>query len=229
MTEIWIAFVAGLVTSGHCIGMCGGIVTALAVAGGEKSAAERLLFATAYHGGRILTYTLLGAALGLAAQMALLTPFKPHLRWIFLTANLVVIATGLATALNLQRFNLFSLDGSGSTLFSRPLRWAVGGNNPLIGLPLGMVLGLLPCGPLYAVLATAASSGSAFSGGSIMLAFGLGTTPALLAVGGGAVWLRSFGGMALIRIMGAAVAMLGMAGLWRVLARMGYLPLPPFI
>jgi sulfite exporter TauE/SafE len=209
--------------------MCGGIVTALAVAGGEKSAAERLFFAAAYHSGRVLTYVLLGVVLGLAAQMALLTPFKPHLRWIFLTANLVVIATGLATALNLQRFNLFSLDGSGSTLFSRPLRWAVGGHNPLIGLPLGMVLGLLPCGPLYAVLATAASSGSAFSGGSIMLAFGLGTTPALLAVGGGAAWLRSFGGMALIRIMGTAVALLGMAGLWRVLGKMGYLPPPPFI
>lgn len=229
MTEIWLAFVAGLVTSGHCIGMCGGIVAALAVAGEGKSAAERLVFSSAYHAGRVLTYTLLGGGLGLAAQMALLTPFKPHLRWIFLTANLVVIATGLATALNLRRFNLFSLDGSGAGLFQRPLRWAVAGRTPLAGLPLGLVLGLLPCGPLYAVLATAAASGGALSGASIMLAFGLGTVPALLAVGGGAVWLRSWGGVTLVRGMGAVVALLGMAGLWRVLSKMGYLPSPPFM
>lgn len=229
MTEVWLAFVAGLVTSGHCIGMCGGIVAALAVAGEGQSAGQRLLFSSAYHAGRVLTYTLLGAGLGFAAQMALLTPFKPYLRWIFLTANLVVIATGLATVLNLQRFNLFSLDGSASGLFHRPLRWAVGGRHPLAGLPLGLVLGLLPCGPLYAVLATAAASGGALTGGSMMLAFGFGTVPALLAVGGGAVWLRSWGGVLLVRVMGGVVALLGVAGLWRVLSKMGYLPAPPFM
>lgn len=228
MTEIWLAFVAGLVTSGHCIGMCGGIVTALAVAGSDKSPAQRLLFAVAYHTGRVATYTLLGGLLGFAAQMALLTPFKPHLRWIFLTANLVVIATGLATACNLQRLNLFSLDGSGGSWFGKPLRWAAS-SHFLAGLPLGLVLGLLPCGPLYAVLATAAASGSAALGGAMMLAFGIGTTPALLAVGGGAAWLRSLGGMVLVRLMGGVVALLGVAGLWRVLSKMGYLPPPPFM
>lgn len=228
MTEIWLAFMAGLVTSGHCIGMCGGIVTALAVAGEGKSASGRLLFALSYHAGRVVTYTVLGTMLGFAAQMALLTPFKPYLRWIFLFANLMVIVTGLATALNLQRLNLFSLDGSGSSWFNRPVRWAVNGH-ALSGLPLGLILGLLPCGPLYAVLATAAVSGNAALGGAMMLFFGIGTTPALLAIGGGAAWLRSMGGMLLVRLMGALVALLGVAGLWRVLFKMGYLPPPPFM
>lgn len=226
--EIWLAFTAGLATSLHCIGMCGGIVTAIALAGDGKGAAERVVFSLSYHLGRVLTYSLLGAFLGLAAEMAMLTPFKSHLRWIFLAANVAVIITGLATAIGVRQFNLFSLDGDGGSFFRRPLLWITKGGSPFAGFPIGLIMGLLPCGLLYGVLAIAATTGSWIMGGSVMLAFGLGTVPLLLLLGGGVGWLRSSVGELFVKIMGGSVALLGLAGLWRVLSKMGYMPAPPF-
>jgi uncharacterized protein len=223
VTELGLAFMAGLAGSGHCLGMCGGIVAALAVASTDASASQRFRLNLAYHIGRIITYTLLGLLAGAASQMALITILKPHLYWLFAAANIMVIAIGLATAFGLRGLSLSLLDGTGWGFMSHVLRRASAQASPLGFLGAGLVMGLIPCGMVYGVLITAATRGSWLHGGGQMLAFGLGTIPALLAYGQVATALSAAAGSVFVRIMGVAVALLGVGGLLKTLNMMGLL------
>lgn len=222
MTELGLAFMAGLAGSGHCLGMCGGIVSALAVAGASASAGRRFRLNLAYHIGRISTYTLLGLLAGAVSQMALITFLKPQLYWLFAFANLTVIVFGLATAFGLRGLSLSLLDGSGWVFMSRMLRRASVQASSTAFLGAGLVMGLIPCGMVYGVLITATTEGSWLQGGGRMLAFGLGTIPALLAYGQVATALSAAAGSFFLRLMGCAVALLGAAGLVKALNVMGF-------
>jgi sulfite exporter TauE/SafE len=221
VTEFGLAFMAGLAGSGHCLGMCGGIVAALAVAGSNASAAQRFRLNLAYHIGRIMTYTLLGLLAGAASQLALFTLLKPHLYRLFAAADIMVIMFGLATACGLRGLSLALLDGSGWGFMSRMLRRASLQAAPAAFLGAGLVMGLIPCGMVYGVLITAATRGSWLQGGGQMLAFGLGTIPALMAYGQVATALSATAGSLLLRLMGVAVALLGAIGLMKILMQMG--------
>ena len=213
---------AGLAGSGHCLGMCGGIVAALAVASPDASTGQRFRLNLAYHIGRILTYTMLGLLAGAASQMVLITTLKPYFSWLFIFANIMVILIGMTTALGLRRLSLSVLDGNGWGFMSRALRTASIQASPVAFLMAGVVMGLIPCGMVYGVLITAATGGSWQSGAGMMLAFGLGTIPALLAYGQVATALSAAAGTIFIRIMGAVVALLGVAGLVKNLGMIGF-------
>ncbi len=228
MTEIWLAFLAGLAGSPHCVGMCGGIVTALALAGRDRSVSSGRLFQLGYNLGRITTYTAMGFAAGLLGSSFSLLAVRGVSLWFFAAANLFVFIIGIGSALNLSFVSIFALDGSGAHVFARPLRWALAGSNVLRAYPLGVVLGFLPCGLVYASLAIAAGTGSSLAGAAIMAALGLGTLPLLFAVGTTAVSLSSRLRGIFFRVTGIMVALMGGAGLWRVLGKMGYLPSFPF-
>lgn len=215
---------AGLAGSGHCLGMCGGILAALAVASPGTSAGQRFRLNLAYHVGRITTYTLLGLLAGAVSQAALFTTLKPHLYWMFAAANLMVIAIGLATAFGLQRLSLAALDGVGWGFMSRVLGRASSQATTGAFLAAGLVMGLLPCGLVYGVLIASATVGSWLQGGGMMLAFGMGTLPALLAFGQVATALGVIATTVFLRVMGVAVAMLGVVGLLKTLITMGVLP-----
>ncbi len=218
------AFSAGMAGSVHCLGMCGGIVTALALSSREVGVSRRFTFNLCYHLGRVTTYTLLGLLVGFASQAGMVTELKPHLRWLFLAANLLVLFIGLCTAFGLRSLGISTLDGS-ALGFIRSLLPRIAANaSVLAAVPAGLLMGLLPCGLLYGVLISAATSGSPLSGGSMMLSFGLGTLPALLIYGQMASALSALGGAIFQRFMGAAVALLGAAGVWKALAALGYLP-----
>ena len=214
---------AGLAGSGHCLGMCGGIVAALAVAGPDASAGRRFRMNLSYHLGRIMTYTLLGLLAGAASQMILFTILKPYLYWGFAAANVMVIIIGVATTLGLRRLSLSLLDGVGWGFMSRGLRRASDQASPAAFLGTGLVMGLIPCGMVYAVLITAATRGSWLHGAALMLAFGLGTIPALVAYGQVATALSAAAGSIFMRVMGLAVALLGGVGLVKALNMMGLL------
>ena len=169
-------FFTGLLGAGHCLGMCGGIVGALSLAGGE----HRGLRLALYNLGRLCSYSLLGAvagALGYAFE-------KIAGPWLRVVAGVLLILMGLYLA-DWWRA-LVWLERAGSRLWRHiaPL-----GNRLLPleshwqALPLGMVWGFLPCGLVYTALAFAASQGSSASGTAVMLAFGLGTLPALIVSG----------------------------------------------
>lgn len=214
---------AGLAGSGHCLAMCGGIVAALAVATPAASAGRRFRLNLAYHIGRIITYTLLGLLAGALSQMALFTSFKPFLYVGFAVVNIVVITFGVATVLGVRRLDLSILDGRGWGWMSSVLRRASTEASPVAFLSAGGCMGLIPCGMVYAVLVSAATRGSWLRGGGLMLAFGLGTIPALVAYGQLATALSAMAGLLFGRIMGTAVALLGVVGLVNALHMMGLL------
>jgi sulfite exporter TauE/SafE len=91
-------------------------------------------------------------------------------------------------------------------------------------LAAGLAMGLLPCGLVYGVLIAAATGGSWWQGGGMMLAFGLGTLPALLAFGQVATALDAIATTVFLRVMGLVVALLGAAGLLKALITMGVVP-----
>lgn len=224
MAEIWLAFLAGLAGSTHCIGMCGGIVAALAVAGEHNAPRDRHLLQLCYNLGRVTTYTALGAAAGLLGESLDLFRFTGVTQWVFAGANLFVMLAGIGTLLRSTRFSLSLLDRCCGTRFSGVLAWVARGRSPLRAYPLGLVLGLMPCGLVYAPLVTAAGTGSPLRGSLMMLALGLGTTPLLLGTGSISALLSSRLRGNLFRVVGLLVALMGAAGLWRVLAKTGYAP-----
>jgi uncharacterized protein len=176
-------FLVGLLGSTHCLGMCGGIVSALTVRlPGDR---PRRMLQLAYHAGRLATYTAAGAlAAGLGSAALLLDGLLPVQIVLYVAAQLMLVALGLYL-LGISRY-LNAFERAGRALWRRiqpaTSRLRPAGSSPR-ALVYGMLWGLLPCGLVYSVLAVALLSGSAASGALIMLAFGLGTLPALLAAG----------------------------------------------
>ncbi len=221
MTELWLAFMAGLAGSGHCLGMCGGIVAALSVSNPQIAPARKFRLNLAYHFGRIFTYALLGFLAGAASQMALLSVLKPYFAWLSIAAHIFVIAIGLATLGNIRRFSLAALDGGGWGFMHRKLGRASRQASSSAFFAAGLVMGLLPCGLVYGVLLSSAASGSWGKGGAMMLAFGAGTLPALLAYSQVTGSISALANVLFLRVMGAMVALLGVVGLVKALRLMG--------
>ena len=228
MAEIWLAFMAGLAGSTHCIGMCGGIVAALAVAGEHTTPRDRHLLQLFYNLGRVTTYCLLGVVAGLLGESLDRFRMTNVTRWVFAGANLFVLLAGIGTFLRVSGFSLSTLDRCCGSRFSGVLAWVVRGRSTLRAYPLGLVLGFMPCGLVYAPLVAAAGTGSPLRGGMMMLALGIGTVPLLLCTGSVSALLSSRLRGSLFRAVGLFVALIGAAGLWRVLAKMGYAPPFPF-
>lgn len=191
------AFLVGLLGSTHCLGMCGGIVSALTF--GLKDDIRRspwslFPYLLTYNAGRITSYVVAGSLLGaLGAQVISLAP-SAH---IGLIVRLVTGGFMIALGLYLSGWwpGLQHLEKWGGVLWRRiePLgRRLLPVNHPLKALAFGLVWGWLPCGMVYALLAWALTSGSATQGASLMLAFGLGTLPMLFAIGATAEWLKNF-------------------------------------
>jgi uncharacterized protein len=216
--EIWFAFLAGMAGSFHCIGMCGGVVAALSMAGGNGLLRHRLRSQLCYNLGRITTYTLLGSLAGLLGSSLDLLAVKSLSKFFLVGANLFVIAIGLSSALGCSSFNLSSLESANARFLAAPLRRAVAGNSPFAPLYLGLALGFLPCGLVYAPLIAAAGSGDFLIGAATMAALGLGTVPALLAFGAASSACSARLRSSMLRLAGVAVALMGAAGLWRALS-----------
>lgn len=177
-------FLIGLLGGTHCVGMCGGIVSALTVQIPGQVGRQWPIH-LAYNLGRIATYTGLGALLGAIGSVGLLfDDFLPVQMALYLMANLMLVALGLYLT-GFTRL-LAPLERMGQTLWRRvqPLTRRF---LPVRGLrqaiPLGLLWGLLPCGLVYSVLTTALITGSAAGGAGLMLAFGLGTLPNLMLAG----------------------------------------------
>lgn len=219
MIEIWLAFVAGITGSFHCIGMCGGFAAALSMTGTASSLRCRVLAQLTYTLGRISTYTLLGAGVAWAGSSLDLMAVKSFSDWIFIAANVFVISVGLCSALGAHRLGLSLLEGTGGRLLSRPIAFMLRHRSPLRGYPMGLILGLLPCGLVYAPLVVAAGSGSPLLGGGLMAALGMGTVPVMLLFGTASSAISGTVRTAMFRGAGLAVALMGAAGLWRVLTK----------
>jgi sulfite exporter TauE/SafE len=181
MTGMLLAsFMVGFLGSMHCIGMCGGLVTTL-------SMARQTVWWTglsAYQAGRISTYVLLGLLTGLAGTIL------TKMAWIDLAQNVLAVLAGVMMVAFgvhlagwmadpfqkiLTRFSLL-------TGLSKWIQTASTSKQPVSWYMVGLFNGLLPCGLVYAALAMALASGEVPQAGLTMLAFGLGTVPAMMFV-----------------------------------------------
>jgi hypothetical protein len=188
-TIYFVIFTSGLAVGfGHCIGMCGPIVASFSLnLKGRSVLVPHLL----YNGGRITTYGLLGGVMGATGSFTLVTARIASLQKIVLVfAGIIIIVMGLAMAGWLPLGSIFGDYYNPDGLLSRGFRRLSGTKSTATYYPLGMLLGLLPCGPVYTALIAAARAGmeaqSALKGSLIgfglMLSFGLGTVPALFLV-----------------------------------------------
>jgi len=187
LAEFWLMFVLGLVSSIHCVQMCGPIVLSysLPLAGGGASHRELALAHLWYNLGRVTTYSALGAlagaaggAIGLAGRLAGIAHGGRIL------AGAAMIAAGVYLSGIVRRSGLIRIDspGIGARLARLGKRFMLS-VRPTSKFRLGLVLGFLPCGLVYAALLKAVDAGSAPGGAFTMLAFGLGTSLALGATG----------------------------------------------
>lgn len=181
-------FVAGLLGSAHCAGMCGSF--ACLASGGDGSSGPRAMRSSAgYNLGRLFSYAMLGAIAGAAgAGLDRAGSVAGLARPATIVAGILLILWGLASLLNALgvRVPMLDIPPALATRIARGVR-AVQDRPPLVrALAVGALSAALPCGWLYAFVATSATAGSAAAGAMVMAAFWAGTVPMMVAVGLGA-------------------------------------------
>lgn len=212
-TRYLAAFMVALLGGVHCVGMCGGIVGAVTWGLSEPARARfqtMLPYLLAYNLGRIASYTLAGAlAGGVGAWAAHLASIRHGQQVLQLVAGLFMVLLGLYLGGWWQ--GLTRLERAGALWWRRIEPW---GRRWLpirtLGqaLGVGLVWGWLPCGLVYSVVIWAISAGSAWQGAGLMLSFGLGTLPTLLAMGAFAATLARWVRQLWVRRLAGALVIL---------------------
>ncbi len=206
--DVFSAFIIGLLGSGHCLAMCGGITTLLTSAINKPSSepttkeslqgdipvnvtstpsscspqASRLNLVFLYHVGRIASYCLIGAIVGFTGSIAAKNVGLP-IAGLRLLAALFLILLGLYIGQWLLWLNKIESLGKGLWGYLSPLaKHVIPVDTSKKALGLGALWGWLPCGLVYSTLTWALASGNSLTGATIMLFFGLGTLPALVAL-----------------------------------------------
>lgn len=189
LSTYWLLFLSGLAGSiGHCAGMCGPVAASVTMNAQPAGWRANLL----WQGGRITMYTVIGGVMGaggmLIADAARLKAVQPVM---LIIAGLFMLLSGLST-LGVLRLSSTKL-GAGRITFlvSKGLRGLLSMHSPAVSYPLGLLCGLLPCGLSYAAFLSAAALGAQtghpatglVTGAGAALSFGLGTVPALFAIG----------------------------------------------
>jgi sulfite exporter TauE/SafE len=212
--DISLMLAFGLVSSLHCVTMCGPLI-AVASAPLQAGSPEKhgglgalMVWQICYQLGRGVTYITLGVVLGFAGQM-LSTLFPARLFGGIIQIAVAGLFIGLALFAVLRGKTVTA--PSGGSRFGGLIRKFVTSGRASGMLVLGLLTGFLPCGVLYAAFARALAADSPTQGGLLMLAFWLGSAPLLVVVGlASGSLLRAFGRFANVLV---AIAML-MTGAW---------------
>ncbi len=188
-TIYFVLFTTGLTVGfGHCIGMCGPIVVSLSLSlKGRSVVVPHLL----YNGGRITTYGLLGGVMGASGSFTrVITSIASLQKGVMILTGILIVVMGLAMAGWIPLGVIFGDYYNPQGVLSRGFRKLSEARSTGTYYPLGMLLGLLPCGPVYTALLAAARAGmetqstleGLLIGVGLMLSFGLGTVVALLLI-----------------------------------------------
>lgn len=194
-----VLFVVGVFTSLHCVGMCGGIMLSQSISTEDKTKFESLKPALFYNLGRVVSYTILGGIVGaLGSVFSLSLSFKAGLQ---VFAGLFMIIMGL----NMSGYSLFRK-------FNIKLPWSFcsikkSGKTPFA---VGLLNGLMPCGPLQTMQLYALGTGSAIGGAASMFVFALGTVPLMLGFGAISGFLSKDHTKQLVKFGGILVVVLGL-------------------
>ena len=172
--EIYAAFLVGLVGSLHCIGMCGPIAIALPVP--DSSNLSFFTGRILYNLGRVVTYSFLGAVLGLVGSKIALAGAQ---QVVSIVLGVVIIIAVLLP----QKYKNYFAQHPAIQKLAHPLKSNIGalfGKGTFSAMFLiGILNGFLPCGLVYVALAGAIASSDAISGAAVMILFGLGTVPSM--------------------------------------------------
>ncbi len=182
------AFIVGLFSAVHCIGMCGGIIGALTFSLPAEIRQHRwrlIPYISAYNLGRISSYTAAGALLGWLGD-SLFNVISPDSGHLILQgiASAMMIGIGLYLAGWFPRFAM--IEHLGKPLWNRLQPWGqklIPVRSPGQAWLFGMVWGWLPCGLVYSALIISGTAGDAVYGALFMLSFGAGTLPSVMTAG----------------------------------------------
>ena len=173
---------------GHCIGMCGPIVVSLSLNLKDKNL---LLPHLLYNSGRVVTYGVLGGVMGATGSFTLVASHIAEIqKGAMIFAGVLIIIMGLAMSGWISFGQVFGNSYNPGGFVSKGFRRLSQIKSPATYFPIGLLLGLLPCGPVYTALLAAAGAGmeaagtldGIIKGMGVMICFGLGTVPALFLV-----------------------------------------------
>ena len=208
-------FTIGVLTSLHCVGMCGGIMMSQSITSQMVPEKNKFKPGLMYNLGRLISYTILGGIVGGIGEVFTLS---------FGAQGLIAIIAGIfmvIMGLNLYGFKVFRK-------FSVKLPWngcnsQKKSRNPLI---VGLLNGFMPCGPLQTMQLYALASGSVIAGATSMFFFSLGTIPLMLGFGVIANLLSQKNSNRLVKYSGAIIIVLGIIMANRGLSLMGINAMP---
>lgn len=187
MSLFYPMLLSGLLTSFHCVMMCGNMVLSYAVKGNEEGPLlRRMVPHFAYHGAKIFSYTLVGLLLGSIGTFIT----QEARSWVSVVAGVYMILLGLhmtgkfpALARLTPKPPRFLMSLLSKARKKANSDAAHGESSLTTPVSFGLMTGLMPCGPLIAAQVAAAGSGSPVTGAFAMLGFGLGTAPLMLGYG----------------------------------------------
>jgi sulfite exporter TauE/SafE len=207
-------FGLGLISSVHCVQMCGPIVLSYSLPLAKAARRNQLIAAhVAYNAGRVTTYSALGAAAGVAGgALNVVSRLAGIVHGARIGAGVAMIVAAILISGLVPRSGLVQVAPVGA--FSRVVGRVLLSPEPLTKFRMGLVLGFLPCGLVYAALLKSVESGTALGGALTMLAFGLGTISAMASFG----FVSSAAGFRTGRwstaLSAASVAVMGAILLW---------------
>ncbi|MBF0191823.1 MAG: sulfite exporter TauE/SafE family protein [Magnetococcales bacterium] len=218
LIEPWLTFLAALLGSGHCIGMCGGLAVSTQLGAGIATDRpfwhwERIRLPLLYTLGRVGTYMVLGAVSGWLGSMALFLARPTALNGLpHLAVGVVMILMGIDT------IGLVSMTRGGPGVGAFFTRWTqtITASRPALRpLGMGILTGLLPCAMHWAFQAKAFATGSPLQGVVILLAFGLGTLPAMWGFALLSTWLDRKARRLVMQLAGVLIIFMGAMSLKR--------------
>ncbi len=207
------ALVAGLITSLHCLGMCGPLACAIVPVRGDRADAQ--IVSSVYHVTRLAGYAALGALFGALGRLpvAWLGGVSRYFPWLLVV---FFVAVAFRWDRHLPRLPLLG------NIYRRVHGWGRTRSPLTAAAALGLATPLLPCGPLYMLVAVAMLAGSALRGVEFMLAFGLGTVPLLWLLQTNFHWIRlKLPPVWIARVQTTIALVAAVAIAWRLRATLG--------
>lgn len=218
-----VLFVVGLLTSFHCVAMCGGIVLSQTVQKkpeGEEpvpvSKKSSLVPSALYNLGRVIAYTFVGGLVGGLGQVITLPGVWKGILPIVGGVFMIIMGINLLGIFPfLRRFNLHM-----PAFLARRIKSSAN-RGPFI---VGLLTGLMPCGPLQIVQLYALGTGSIAAGALSMFAFSLGTVPLMFGLGAANSLMTKKFALRVLKVSAVLVILLGMVMVGRGLALSGFIP-----
>ncbi len=214
----------GVLSSFHCVGMCGGLVltyTARQQVRDNKPGGS-LLPHLQYNVGRVISYTATGAILGGFGSFFAISPAFTGSVTLLAAAFMLLMGVSLLTEWKwLSKFGLHMPAFLGRFLYGQGA-----GPNPRAPLVIGLLNGLMPCGPLQAMQLYALASGSASRGALSMAAYAVGTVPMMFGLGSVLSFVSHERTRQMLRVSGAIVIALGVLMFSRGMANFAFVPSP---